>query len=261
MSTNKLIILLFTGVLLVSCNNTEDAKGEKKEVAQPTKERAKADIVLDETINAHGGDLYHNANFSFIFRKKKYSFTHKKEGYTYHLQYEKEGSSIENELTNGVLTQKIDGEVNTLSEKETKSISNSINSVIYFATLPYKLNDPAVNKAYKGTTEIKGESYDILKITFDENGGGDDHDDEYYYWINSVTKKIDYLAYNYQVNNGGVRFRSAYHQRVVDGITFQDYINYKAPVGTPLADLPSLYERDQLEELSRIETESVINLK
>jgi len=63
------------------------------------------------------------------------------------------------------------------------------------------------------------------------------------------------------VNKGGVRFRSAYNRRVIDGIIFQDFINYKAKIGTPLFDLPSLYEKGELEELSRIETKDIQNLK
>jgi hypothetical protein len=41
-----------------------------------------------------------------------------------------------------------------------------------------------------------------------------------------------------------VRFRTAFNTRVIDGLTFQDYINYEAPIGTPLKDLPKLYEQE-----------------
>ena len=66
--------------------------------------------------------------------------------------------------------------------------------------------------------------------------------------------------YKRQVNGGGVRFRAAYNTRTVGGILFQDYVNYKAPVGTPLADLPVLYEKEELKKLSVIATESVVKL-
>lgn len=61
---------------------------------------------------------------------------------------------------------------------------------------------------------------------------------------------MDYFAYNYQVNEGGVRFRAAFNTRVVAGVTFQDYINYEAPIKTPLKDLPGLYEQGKLKEAS-----------
>ena len=63
------------------------------------------------------------------------------------------------------------------------------------------------------------------------------------------------------MNGGGVRFRSAYNSRNVGGIIFQDYVNYKAEMGTPLGDLPKLFEQGRLKELSKIDTENVINLK
>ncbi|MEL6989465.1 MAG: DUF6503 family protein, partial [Bacteroidota bacterium] len=118
-------------------------------------------------------------------------------------------------------------------------------------------NDPASNKKYICTTSIQSKAYDVVEITFDEEGGGDDHDDTFYYWINQAEHTIDFLAYNYKVNKGGVRFRSAENRRVVDGIVFQDYINYKAEVGTPLKELPALWESNELKKLSEIKTEAI----
>jgi len=114
--------------------------------------------------------------------------------------------------------------------------------------------------AYVGQEKVKNVLYEVIEVTFDKEGGGKDYDDEFYYWINRETYLIDYLAYNYQVGKGGVRFRSAYNKRNIAGITFQDYINYKAPVGTPISELPSLYESDKLIELSRIETENITKI-
>jgi hypothetical protein len=146
-----------------------------------------------------------------------------------------------------------------LSEKDIEKYTGALNSVIYFATLPHKLKDDAVHKKYIEEITINGSNYDVIEITFSQEGGGEDFDDEYYYWINQDTRKIEYLAYNYQVNGGGVRFRQAFNTRVVEGITFQDYINYKAPVKTPLKELPVLFEQGKLKELSKIITENIVN--
>jgi hypothetical protein len=66
----------------------------------------------------------------------------------------------------------------------------------------------------------------VIKATLDKTVA-EKIDDELHYWINKDTHKIDYLAYSCQVNDGGVRFRSAFNTRVA-GVTFQDYINYEA---------------------------------
>ncbi|WP_187269391.1 DUF6503 family protein [Algibacter pacificus] len=260
----KYVLMFFSIMWLLSCNYKEK-KNSPKIIETTTKTPSpisltKSEKILNETIRAHGGNLYKTAKYSFVFRGNTFQFINDGSNYEYTKTYKKGDSLIKDVLKNGVFTRTVDNTAITLSEKDIASGSGTINSVIYFATLPYKLNDDAVNSKYIENTTIKGKTYDVIEITFNQDGGGEDHDDEYYYWINTNTKKIDYLAYNYSVNKGGVRFRRAYNKRVVNGITFQDYVNYKAPVGTPLKDLPTLFEANQLTELSKINTEDVVNL-
>ncbi|WP_298507582.1 DUF6503 family protein [uncultured Kordia sp.] len=268
MKTTQTLLLITLFLSLIACDSKEKPTAQQKTVAvsettpkETPKTADKATNVLQESIKAHGGELYDQAHYQFVFRDKEYTFKNNGTVYTYIVKSAKDGNTTLDILNNGTFSRQVNNKPVTLSEKKKNSAIGALNSVIYFATLPHKLNDAAVNKKFVEETMIKGQKYDVLKVTFNEEGGGEDHDDEYHYWINQNTKKIDYLAYNYQVNGGGVRFRSAYNTRVVDGITFQDYINYKAEVGTPLKDLPALYEKGSLKELSRIETEKVINLK
>ena len=72
---------------------------------------------------------------------------------------------------------------------------SSVNSVHYFAHLPYGLNDKAVNKKLVGDAEINGMPYYQLKVTFSQNGGGTDHHDEFLYWIHKENFTIDYLHF------------------------------------------------------------------
>ena len=221
----------------------------------------KAQTILDKTIKAHGGDLYNSAHYSFLFRGNTYTFKNNNSQFHYTKKVVKGNTTVIDELKNGELTRTKNGVSVNLSDKALKDAKGAVNSVVYFATLPHNLNDKAVNKTYIEQTTIKGKTYDVLGVTFKQEGGGEDYDDAFHYWINTKTHKVDYLAYNYRVNGGGVRFRSAYNVRVVDGIIFQDYVNYKAKNGTALKDLPALFEAGKLKELSRIETEHIINLK
>jgi hypothetical protein len=267
MKTTHVFSLFIAVLSIIACESKEKSTSQDIVTVTNTSQKEtpktldKATKILQETIKVHGGDLYDQAEYEFIFRDKKYTFKNNGTNYTYTVESSKDNTTTLDVLANGSFSRKVNNQPVTLSDKKENSAKNAVNSVIYFATLPHKLNDPAVNTTFVEATTIKGKKYDVLKVTFNEEGGGDDHDDEYHYWINQETKKIDYLAYNYQVNGGGVRFRSAYNVRVVDGITFQDYINYKAEVGTPLKELPALYEQGNLKELSKIETEKVINLK
>jgi hypothetical protein len=222
---------------------------------------SKADQIISKSIQAHGGIAYEKETIQFIFRKNNYIFSHPDGGYLYQsTKTSKDGSEIIDVLDNGVFTRKINGSEKSLSDKDIRRFSDGLNSVIYFASLPYKLSDKAVSKKYFDEVTIKGKKYHELEITFSEEDGGTDHDDVFHYWIAHDDYTIDYLAYSYQVNGGGVRFRSAFNPSVVAGIRFQDYINFKAPVGTPLENLPELYESGKLKELSRIITESITQL-
>ncbi|KAA1245192.1 DUF6503 family protein [Aquimarina sp. RZ0] len=254
--TTTWIILLF---IVGACKNSSETLPVIAKVEVPkklyTEQHENADTIISEAIEAHGGELYDKADYTFVFRKKEYRFTNNHSNYTYSVKNDEKTCDF---IVNGNFERYVNEEPVALSEKRQSKYAEALNSVIYFATLPHKLKDAAVNKKYIQSIDIKGLNYDVIKITFDQEGGGKDHDDEFYYWINKETKKIDFLAYNYKVNGGGVRFRSAYNRRVVAGITFQDYINWKASVGTPLKELPLLYEQGKLKELSRIVTEKVV---
>ena len=212
---------------------------------------------LSATIESHGGKKYNTAKIAFDFRKKAYTFKNKDSEFEYTVRKEEKGKTYFDVLNNQGFTRQIDGVTQTLSEADATKYGNSLNSVIYFAQLPYKLDDPAVRQKEKGTVIIKGKNYRVIEISFTEDGGGTDHDDIFHYWVNQENDIIDYLAYSYHVNGGGVRFRSAYNQRRVGGILFQDYVNYKAQKNTPLVDLPALFEEGKLKELSKIELENI----
>ena len=245
-------ILSISFLLLLSNLFFAQKSDSNKETAQK---------ILAKTIKAHGGKKYNKAKYQFTFRGNIYRFKNSKKGYHYTVRKSKGGQQIYDQLINGEFSRSINGKEVSFSEKEKRGGSGSLNSVIYFATLPHKLSDPAVKLGYGGETSIKGVDYQVLQVRFEQDGGGVDFDDEYVYWIRKDNNQIDYFAYNYQVGGGGVRFRSAHNKRVVKGILFQDYVNYKAQVGTALFDLPALFEKDQLKELSKINTEKITVLK
>lgn len=265
-----LVSALTIACLFTACQPADNSAIEEVETklapasapAPPPKELDPAALsILDRALEAHGSQRLREVNYSFIFRGKRFEFIIENGKEVYRSFYEKEGTTYYDRIESGTFHRLIDDVPQTLNEKESYSGFETLNSVIYFATLPHKLRDPAVNLYTAGTATIKGKAYDVLRVNFDEEGGGVDHDDNFLYWINQETGRIDYLAYDYKTNKGGVRFRSAFNPRVVAGVLFQDYVNYKAPIGTALIDLPAHYEQDKLEELSIIATEEVISLQ
>ena len=167
---------------------------------------------------------------------------------------------IADKLDNISFVRNVNGAPAELSAKQKSGYREGLNSVVYFAMLPYKLLDKAVNAVYKGDQKIKGKNYSMVEVTFDQEGGGKDYQDIFMYWIDTETHTMDFLAYSYHVNGGGVRFREAYNPRTVSGVVFQDYVNFKADLSISLDKLPALWEAGELKELSRIDTEDVVDL-
>ncbi len=217
-----------------------------------------AQEIVDKTIEKAGGSRYDHAVIHFTFRGKRYS-SKRNEG-VYELERFVEGPDglIHDVVRNSGLERTIENCPVAVADSLVTKISDGVNSVHYFASLPHGLNAAAVHKELVGESSIKGNSYYKIKVTFDREGGGTDFDDEFLYWIHKKNFTIDYLAYKYAVNGGGIRFREAYNPRVVNGIRFVDYDNYKIDdLSTPLFDLDVLFEKKRLKLLSKIELKDV----
>lgn len=218
----------------------------------------KAQAIIDQAIAAHGGEKFGELHIAFDFRGRHYTAVRNGGVYTYTRSFTDSTGQVEDKLTNDGFWRKVNGQLVNLPEERVKAFSQSVNSVIYFALLPFGLNDPAVQKTYLGETTIKQQPYHKILVTFAPEGGGVDYEDEFIYWIHQKSHRVDYLAYSYLTDGGGLRFRAAYQPRVVAGLRFQQYINYEpAHQQVALADLDKLYEAGQLKALSRIELENI----
>lgn len=215
---------------------------------------------INKAIKTHGGKLYNQSAYQFDFRGKTYQFLHQNQEFSYSVTTLKNTDTLCDVLQNNNFYRSINGTKVVLSEKEKNSYFSSLNSVIYFALLPYKLNDAAVRKNYIGSTYIRQQPYKTIQVTFTKEGGGEDYEDVFYYWIHSQEHTVDYLAYKYHTNGGGIRFREAYNRRSINGIIFQDYINYKADLQSKMSELGKLLEQNKLKEVSRIELKNIQQL-
>jgi len=217
-----------------------------------------AQSIIDKSIAAHGGGQLDHASLSFDFRKRHYELTIDNGNFRYQSFFEDSTGQVQDELTNKGYRRQLNGQWLSLSAEDSIKYMNSLNSVVYFALLPYFLNDPAANKKLLGKTRIQGEPYYELEVTFDQQGGGTDYEDEFVYWIHQQAHTMDYLAYSFYVNGGGTRFREAYNERDLNGIRLADYVNYESTVEDfALEDYETLFEEGKVKELSRIDLENV----
>lgn len=250
MQNQVVLFLLLT--LLVSCNRPQK-EGEQVET------RSEAQVIVDKAISFHGMESMGDADFSLTFRDMDYTYSLHNGMYEYtRTQTDSLGQEVFDVLKNEGLVRYISGDSVQLEEEKRAAYARSVNSVIYFFRLPFGLNDDAVIKQYQGTTTIKGKNYHELRITFEKSGGGEDFDDVFLYWFDTEDYSLDYLAYLYHTDGGGLRFREAINQRRIEGVLIQDYINFKPEdESMDINNINELYEAGELEELSRIINEGV----
>ncbi len=241
----KNLLVILSLALFASCQSGEGNVDAQK--------------IVDKAIMTACDGHCDTAEIEFTFRDKLYRS--KRDNGTYALSrvVKNDKIDIEDVVTNDGFNRLMRG--TAVAIKDTVMIAklaDAVNSVHYFAQLPYGLNEPAVVKELLGEAVIKNEPYFEIGVTFNKEGGGTDFEDEFVYWIHKENYTVDYLAYSYATNGGGIRFREAINPRTVGGIRFVDYNNFKpATLETPLTDLDTAFEAGKLKLLSKIELENV----
>jgi hypothetical protein len=237
----KKFLLLCTVVLLAQCS-------EKKE----------ARYIVDRCIEVHGGERYDHARISFDFRGRHYELKRQGGLYTYTRSFSDSLGTYVDVLSNTGFQRFLNDSLVSLSDEWKGRYTSSINSVAYFALLPKPLNDPAAQKVLIGEELLSGDHYYKIKVTFAEEGGGADHDDVFMYWIHQETFTMDYFAYAYTSEGGGMRFREAVNARMVNGIRVSDYKNYRPKTDSvPIDQMGALFSEGALELFSEIINENV----
>jgi hypothetical protein len=260
-----LVLVLF---ILQSCNSKS---GEKTTVEEPPKSEVQR--IVDASIDFHGFAPLDNAQLDLVFRDKFYTYRKKAGMYEYtRSQVDSTGTTIYDIMNNDGLVRLMNNDIHELvtewgplkgdtaviNEERRAAFTRSVNSVVYFFLLPYGLNDPAVNKEFVGESTIKGKDYFEVKITFGEEGGGEDFDDVFIYWFDKEDYSMNYFAYLYHTDGGGMRFREAINPRRVSGMLIQDYINFKPEnEDIDIMTIDELYKEGKLIVLSEIINENV----
>lgn len=214
--------------------------------------------IIDKAIENVGGSKFETVIIDFMFREKQYRSERNNGIYQLERRIDNGGVVTHDILTNNGLSRFVNNCQIQVSDSLVTRISDGVNSVHYFANLPYGLNTAAVHKKLIGESEIKGATYFKIQVTFDQEGGGTDFEDEFVYWVHKENFTVDYLAYKYAVNGGGIRFREAFNPRIINGIRFVDYKNYKTEdLSESLSRLDALFEENQLKLLSTIALEDI----
>ncbi|TXE17475.1 deoxyribose-phosphate aldolase [Psychroserpens burtonensis] len=247
----KYTILALGAFFLLNC------KDVKQDVSAETQ---KVQSIIDKTIEVSGGNKFDKSAIEFTFRATKYTSIRDFDSRVLsRYMINENNDSVKDVLSSGEFQRFINDFPISVPDSMAVKYSASVNSVHYFAVLPYGLNDLAVKKTLLEDVLVKNNSYYAVKVTFNQDGGGEDFEDVFMYWVNKETNKVDYLAYSYNESDGkGIRFREAYNERYVNGLRFVDYNNYKpADSSISLISLPQLFEKGKLKMISKIELENI----
>ena len=241
----KVVTLITLVLLFFSC----------KEQARTT---LSAQEIVDKSILVSGGEQYRTNDIYYKFRDYEYASEWQDGKRILKRIRLTDSTKVVDVKGSKGFSRFINDSLVPLTDSIANLYANSVNSVHYFAYLPYGLNDPAVNKELLGEVTVRDKEYYKVKVTFDQKDGGKDYEDIYLYWFNKETFKPDYLAYKFYVDGGGIRFRAAYNERYHGGIRFVDYENYAASLGdSAFYDVDVLYEKKKLKLLSKIELKDI----
>ncbi|MBL7792781.1 MAG: hypothetical protein JNK77_10685 [Saprospiraceae bacterium] len=234
---------------------TEEQNSNQQSAVSGQQAADSSQLIVDMAIAAHGGEAYSNSLIEFDFRQFHLKVTRRGGSFAYERSFaDSLGRAVKDVLTNVGFHREINGRQAALPPADSSKYANGVNAMVYFALLPYYLNDRAVQKKYLGKTTIKGEPYYKIRVSFTPEEGGKDHEDEYAYWIHCERHTMDYLAYSFLEDGGGARFRQAYNARTVNGIRFADYANFKPTSDSrDVAGFDRLFENGGMTEVSKVE--------
>jgi hypothetical protein len=216
--------------------------------------------IVDNTIKMSGGEKYLTAEIDFDFRDIHYRSVRESGKFQYERNFNDSVGSIKDVLNNDGFQRFVNNEIAEIPDSMAVKYTSSVNSVHYFALLPFGLNDAAVNKSSLEDVTINTKLYYKIKVWFSQDGGGEDFEDVFIYWIDKETFKADYIAYSYIEDDGiGIRFREAYNERIINGLRFVDYNNYKSEdTSIDLLSLDKAFEAGNLKLLSKIELKNIM---
>ncbi len=209
--------------------------------------------IVDRAIGFHGGQTYSSSHTSLTICSKSGCFDLKATVQGDIFGYEVEDPKRRVRSTNDAVVRFENGKSVELDAEAAQRNRDFVNARIYFAFLPYRLNDASVFKQDLGL-EKWGDLYlHKVKVTF-AAGSSTDSGDAYLYWFDPATARLEQFAYSYGTGEGaGIRFRKLKNYRRIGGLLFFDQQNlgYEAPdVGVDI--ITPAFVEDKMREVSNV---------
>lgn len=187
--------------------------------------------IVDRSIEHHGGDLYDAVEAEFTIRSRSGEFhvRSRRDGGMYRTVITETVESGERrvDVSNDAVAVSVGGAAQDVTgEGDEQRWRDFASARTYFPFLPYRLNDPSVQKRDLGTETWDGRELRKVLVTFDA-GSSSDASDQYLYWFDPETARLEQLAYSFgEGERAGLRFRKLVNFRRVGGLLFADHENF-----------------------------------
>ncbi len=219
--------------------------------------------IVDKAIEFHGGDLYESSVISLRVESLSGGFDltaklGEQFAYTVSGEVGREEKYLRKvNYTNDSVQEWRDGVEQQLDEQTAQRARDFVNARAYFPFLPYGLNGDNVFKEDLGLETWEGRQLHKVRVSF-RAGTSTDADDTYMYWFDPETGRVEALAYDFKVGNGGLRFRKPIAYQKVGGILYSDQENYAVNgQGFSVDLLTPEYIRNEMKLLSTVRISNI----
>ena len=212
--------------------------------------------IVTRAIEHHGGDIYRHSESSLELCSGSgcYRMTVRIDGgeYRHEVSGPYRGRTRTVKADNRTVSVSRDGEPLAVIPEARQAARDWATARIYFAFLPYRLNDPGVLQEDLGIEEWEGRRLHKIKVGF-VAGSSTDAEDEYLYWFDPETARLEQLAYSFTGKPGGLRFRRLSNYRRVGGILFFDQSNLGVEgSGLRVEEIDPAFVRGRMREVSEV---------
>ena len=216
--------------------------------------------IVDRAIDHHGGDRYRHsrARLQLCSKPGCYEVSAAVDGglYEYRVKGPVRGGVREVVASNDRVLHWHDGRAMEVTPESEVALRDWVMGRVYFAFLPYRLDDDSVVGEDLGLETWAGRELHKVKVTF-AAGSSTDADDEFLYWFDPRTGRLEQFAYSFVGSPGGLRFRRLYNFRRVGGLLFFDQENWGAAGDDLRVEQIDSGFVTSMERISTVELESI----